>query len=128
MVDSDWLIDALRGVPQAIATLDRLSGQGIGVSIISVAELYEGAFRGPDAAGQLRDYRRFLAPFAVLPLTDAVAERFASVRALLRQQGNLAPDLDLLIGATAIEYDLTLLTRNLRHFVRIPGLRLFEER
>jgi tRNA(fMet)-specific endonuclease VapC len=46
------------------------------------------------------------------------------VRAELSRRGQLAPDLDLLIAATAMHYDLTLLTRNVRHFARIPGLGL----
>jgi predicted nucleic acid-binding protein len=36
----------------------------------------------------------------------------------------LIPDMDLLIAATALEHDLTLVTRNLSHFSRIPELRL----
>jgi predicted nucleic acid-binding protein len=38
----------------------------------------------------------------------------------------LIPYLDLLIAATALAYDLTLLTRNRRHFQRIPDLKLYE--
>lgn len=38
--------------------------------------------------------------------------------------GNLIPDLDLLIASTALEHALVLLTRNRRHFQRIPQLRL----
>jgi len=49
---------------------------------------------------------------------------FARVRSLLRRQGNLIPDLDLLIAATALEHELVLLTRNRRHFERISQLRL----
>jgi predicted nucleic acid-binding protein len=48
-------------------------------------------------------------------------------RAALRQQGLLIPDMDLLIAATALEHDLTLVTRNQRHFVRLPGLQMQEQ-
>jgi predicted nucleic acid-binding protein len=53
-------------------------------------------------------------------------ERFAYLRAELRRRGQLFPDLDLLIAATALQHDLTLLTRNVRHFNRIPDLRLYQ--
>lgn len=70
-------------------------------------------------------FRRFLARLALLPLDDAVMERFAFIRADLRRRGQLIPDLDLLIAATALHHDLTLLTRNVRHFDRIPELRRY---
>lgn len=53
-------------------------------------------------------------------------ELFARTRAGLRRQGMLIPDLDLLIAATALSFDLTLLTRNTRHFARIPHLRIHQ--
>ena len=60
---------------------------------------------------------------ATLAVTVALARR----RVLLqRRQGQLIPDLDLLIAATALHHDLTLLTRNIRHFNRIPELRLYQ--
>jgi tRNA(fMet)-specific endonuclease VapC len=91
----------------------------LAVSIIAVAEVYEGAFGIPG----LRD---FLSDFAILPVTDPIVEHLARMRAALRQQGQLIPDMDLLIGATAIAADLTLITRNVRHFARLPYLRLYQ--
>ncbi|MER3559173.1 MAG: hypothetical protein C4336_06790 [Armatimonadota bacterium] len=52
--------------------------------------------------------------------------RFAEIRAHLRRRGELIPDFDLLIGATALVHDLTVLTFNLRHFQRIPELKLYQ--
>ncbi len=52
-------------------------------------------------------------------------DQFAVLRADLRRRGQLIPDLDLLIAATALSHDLALLTRNVRHFARIPGLRIY---
>jgi predicted nucleic acid-binding protein len=65
-----------------------------------------------------------LAPEAPAISTIPIAERFAWLRSALRRQGMLIPDMDLLIAATALEHDLTLVTRNLSHFSRIPELRL----
>lgn len=73
----------------------------------------------------LAAYREFLSDYASLPLTDAIVERFARLRAELRRQGRLIPDMDLLIAATALEEDLTLVARNFRHFERITGLKLY---
>jgi predicted nucleic acid-binding protein len=124
LVDADWLIDALLGHRPAVTTLDRLSGDGLAVSIVAVAELYEGAFGSPDPFAALDSFRVFLSDYAILPLTDPIATQFARLRAMLRQQGQLIPDMDLFIAATALEHDLTLITRNVRHFDRIPELTL----
>jgi tRNA(fMet)-specific endonuclease VapC len=126
LVDSDWLIDAATGRPRAQRILDRLSNEGLAVSIIAVAEVYEGAFGTPDPQDTVAGLRDFLSDFAILPLTDPIAEHFARLRAALRQQGQLIPDMDLLIAATALEADLTLVTRNARHFERIRELRLYQ--
>ena len=58
----------------------------------------------------------------MLPLTGSIMERFGKLRYDLRRQGQLIPDLDLLIAATAIDHDVALATRNRRHFVRAPDL------
>lgn len=60
----------------------------------------------------------------VIPVDRSVADRFAMVRAELRASGMLIPDMDLLIAATALTHDLTLVTGNMRHFDRVPGLRI----
>ena len=45
-------------------------------------------------------------------------------RARLRAMGTPIQDMDLLIGATALHHDLTLLSNNRRHFGRLSGLRI----
>ncbi len=126
LVDSDWLIDAFLGVPAAVDLLARQRSEGLAVSIVSYGELFEGAIGAPDPATELARFRRFLDRLALLPLDDPIMERFAGIRAELRRRGQLIPDLDLLIAATALHHDLTLLTRNVRHFNRIPKLRLYQ--
>jgi tRNA(fMet)-specific endonuclease VapC len=62
----------------------------------------------------------------LLGLNDPIMERFAEPRALLRRRVELIADFDSLIAATALHHDLTLLTFNLRHFERIPDLKLYQ--
>ncbi len=124
LIDSDWLIDAAGGDRKARILLDGLVLEGSAISSISVAEVCEGAFGARDPVIAVPRVRAFLANFAILAVTAPVAERFAWLRATLRRQGLLIPDMDLLIAATALEHDLTLVTRNQRHFARIPGLQI----
>lgn len=79
----------------------------------------------PAPSVHIVSFQDFLALFTVLPLTEDTMRHFARLRALLRKQGNLIPDLDHLIASTALEYELVLLTRNRRHFERVPDLRLY---
>jgi tRNA(fMet)-specific endonuclease VapC len=127
LVDSDWLIDALAGIPTATEPLAQLSDDGMAISIVTLGEVLEGAYLFPDPAAQLTRFRQFLADFPVVTLTEPIMERFARQRATLRQRGMLIPDFDLLIAATALHHDLTLLTRNARHFGRIPDLQLYQQ-
>lgn len=125
LIDTDWVIDGISTVPSTLETLSRLAVDGIAVSVMTLGEVYEGAFSFPDPQTELAVYRRFLSGYPILPLTDAVMERFAQLRSNLRHEGNLIPDFDLLIAATALEHGLTLLTRNIQHFERVPDLVLY---
>ncbi|MEX1254180.1 MAG: type II toxin-antitoxin system VapC family toxin [Dehalococcoidia bacterium] len=125
LVDSDWIIDCLRGDQKAAAVLLGVVREGLAVSIISVAEIYEGAYGLPDSAAHMQTLRSFLRAFTPLTVSDSIAERFAQLRAKLRQEGRPIADFDLLIAATALEHGLALITRNERHFRRIEGLELY---
>jgi tRNA(fMet)-specific endonuclease VapC len=122
LVDTDWVIDAFIGTPTSVQLLDRLSGDGLGVSIITSGELFEGAFGYPDPQIHLAQFRILLNRFTTVPLSDSIMEVFARTRAQLRRSGQLIPDMDLLIAATALNQGLTLVSRNLRQFERIPDL------
>jgi tRNA(fMet)-specific endonuclease VapC len=53
-------------------------------------------------------------------------ERFGVLRGDLQRRGQIIGDPDILIAATALHHDLTLLTRNRNHFMRLPGLKLYQ--
>ena len=60
----------------------------------------------------------------VLPYDTDTAKVFGKIRAHLEEAGTILPDADLQIAATAICYNLELVTGNIRHFNRISGLKL----
>ena len=127
LLDTDWIVDCLNGQPQAIETLLDLVPDGLALSLITYGELYQGAHYARDPQIALRGLRAFLRGKQLLPLTKAVMEQFALVRgALPRQVLQQVGDMDLLIAATALHHDLTLLTRNLRDFRLIPELKLYQ--
>jgi tRNA(fMet)-specific endonuclease VapC len=122
LVDTDWVIHYLRAHPAIVARLDELQPQGLGLSIISLAELYEGVFNSRDSEGDGHDLADFLRGVTVLGIDADIAARFGRERGRLRAAGTLIGDFDLLIGVTALAHNLTLLTNNRSHFERIDGL------
>ncbi len=128
LVDSDWVADYLKGKPQAIGLLSQLAQEGLAVSIITFGEIYEGIYYGGNPQDNERAFLQFLHFVDVLPLTRQTMKRFARIRGELRQQGRLIGDPDLLIAATAMQQNLTLITRNLAHFERVPGLKVYRYR
>jgi tRNA(fMet)-specific endonuclease VapC len=127
LLDTDWVVDILNGQEKAIHTVLELAPAGLAVSIITYGELYEGAAFARDPDPALVGLRSFLKGKAILPLTQSIMERFAHIRGSLpkpvRQQ---IGDLDILIAATCLEHNLTLLTRNLKDFQQIPHLKLYQ--
>lgn len=125
LVDTDWVADYLKGKPDASQILSTLARDGIAISLMTLGELYEGIHYGRDPQAHERGLRLFLRQASVLTLNRAIMRRFAVVRGALRHRGQLIGDTDLLIGATALHPGLVLVTRNTRHFERIPHLPLY---
>ena len=125
LLDTDWAIYYLRRRPDIVQRLDALFPEGVGISIISVAELYIGAAGAVDPIAGEVEVSKFLAAAITLVELDVETCRiFAREQVRLRRSGNLIPDFDLLIGATALRHNFTLLSNNRRHFERIAGLNI----
>ena len=114
LVDTDMCIDHLAGEARLPARRSRLS-----VSVITRAELLAGARDARDVAV----IRRLLASMTERAVDRQIAEEAGRIRA---ETGIRLPD--ALIAATAVVHTLTLHTRNVRDFKRVPGLRLHPTR
>ncbi|MDQ3702971.1 MAG: type II toxin-antitoxin system VapC family toxin [Chloroflexota bacterium] len=127
LIDSDWLIDHLDDDPAAVALLTQLAPQRIAISIISYLEVFQGTLKTPAPAVAQAKLETFLRKVPVFPLSPDVARRCAHVRETLRRQGKQVHrrSLDLIIAATALEHDLTLVTRNKNDFADVVGLQLY---
>ena len=124
LVDTDWVVDYLKGRTPVVDRLHILAPEGLAISLITYGEIYEGIYFGQNSEQHESGFRNFLRGVVLLPLDRAVMRRFARVRGDLRSKGQLIGDPDLLIAATALHHDLTLLTHNVRHFGRIAGLKV----
>ncbi len=121
LLDTNQIVYYLRQEQRVVDDLQSRKQEGLAVSVISVAELYEGIFRAidPEAAEQV--LRNFLSEVTVLPVDEEIGRVFGQERARLRQVGLIMSDLDLLIAATALHNDLTLLTAD-QVFDRVQDL------
>ena len=123
-IDTDWSIDHLHNVPAVSRRIAELAPAGIGISIITIAELYNGVVNSRNPEREESALFRFLDAFTIIDVDVPICRIFGTQRARLRAAGMSIEDLDLLIGATAIHHHLTLLTNNRRHFGRLPGLNI----
>ena len=128
LIDSDWVIDHLDNVPEALELLDRLASDGIAISIISYIEAYQGVERSLDPDQAEVKFQAFVDSVLVLPISPAVAKRCARLREELRRRSRRVNSraLDLIIAATALEHDLILVTRNVEDFQDIPYLHIYQ--
>lgn len=124
LVDSDRVADFLRGRPDAVLLFHQLLIDGMAMSIVTFAKVYEGIYFGRDRAHHEADFRTLLRGIPVLGINRSIARQFAAIQGTLRAQGQLIAASDTFIAATALYHKLTLVTRNIRHFQRIPGLSL----
>jgi tRNA(fMet)-specific endonuclease VapC len=79
------------------------------------------------AGASMRDraqWEAFLAPFYVLPSTPEVSWHYGRTYRHLRNDGRLIGANDLWIAATALANEMPVVTRNVEHFRRVPGLEL----
>lgn len=124
LLDTDWIIDHLSGVKAVSRKILELDQDGLAVSIVSLAELYEGVYFARDPAKSLDSFRRFRNGINVIGLDEEICSWFGKERGRLRRTGRIVGDFDLLIAGTAIRHGLTLCTNNRRHFEMIEDLRL----
>jgi tRNA(fMet)-specific endonuclease VapC len=125
LIDTDWVIEHLNHIEHVTRRREELAPEGLALSIISLAELYEGVYYSRDSVESEAALQRFLNPeLTILSLDEETCKIFGKERGRLRTAGLLIGDCDLLIGATALRHRLTLLTNNRRHFERIEGLRM----
>jgi tRNA(fMet)-specific endonuclease VapC len=102
--------------------IERMGENSYFPAIISTITLIE-VLRGLDDKKRLLARQLLKESFSVLNLDDEVIEVYCCLYRVLKEKGNLLPDADLLIAATAIAHDLTLETKD-AHFERLKDLGL----
>lgn len=112
-VDSDILIDYLRGMVDARSfLLEAGRGAALYISAVSIAELYAGKETRHEE--KRIAIERFLANFQVIAVDASLARAAGELR-----RDYAGPFADMIIAASARAYNLTLATRNIKHFLAL---------
>jgi tRNA(fMet)-specific endonuclease VapC len=112
VLDTNIAVAALKLHPPVSSKLAQLAPDDVGFPLVVVGELLYGARNSQRVAENLARVEALRARFPVLPVTDAVVERYAVIRATLVKLGRPKGDFDLLIAATAIESSAVLVSND----------------
>ena len=121
LLDTCICIALLRKNPSVIQRLREVGTHNCKISDITLAELYFGAFKSGKEK-HFNDVSEISKLFKNFPIQ--YMRKYGEIRWELERQGLHIGDMDMFIAATAIEEDLILVTDNVKHFSRIPGLKV----
>lgn len=123
MLDTNICIYAIKNHPaQVLAYLRAHETEGIGISSISVAELYFGISKS-GSARNLAALQQFLEPLEIADFDLNAAQVYGTLRYTLERLGTPIGPLDTQIAAHALALEATLVTNNGREFDRVPELK-----
>lgn len=124
LLDTDICIYWLRNRQAVRERVSEVGWNQISICVITVAELYYGAYNSNRVTENLARAEFFIQNLPVLPLNDTALRRFGELKAELRRTGQPIADFDLLIASVALAENCVLVTNNTRHYNRITGLQL----
>ena len=123
VLDTDTCIGILKGVPSVVESW-RGCNERCALPSMVIGELFFGAANSRNPSAEDERVNRFADIFDELKPTRSLLRKFGEIKAELQKTGELLPDADLLIAATALDAGAVLVTGNIKHFSRITGLPL----
>ena len=127
ILDSSEIIalERRRGLVESL--VDGREDEPFGISVVTVSELLHGVERADTETRKIRRQafvEKIIEMIPVFPFDTGVARIYARIWATLMQRGFTVGAHDLIIAATAISLDYTVITANRRDFEKIEGLRM----
>ena len=126
VLDTDVLVGLLRGKQEIIRQVKSLEdGPSIlATTSINEFELYFGAYKSKRKNENLRNAQALLHNLAILPFEYPATEIAGQIFSNLSREGKLIDVRDLFIASITIANKASLLTRNVKHFKHINGLKI----
>jgi len=123
-VDTSFLIALIRRDRGAEMKLESqlLEEEEISTTPVCACELFAGAFRSVKRDEEVRKAKDMLSRMKLLDFSIRACERFGKIRKEMEAAGTPIGDLDLMIASVALVHNQALLTRDIGHFEKVPGL------
>ena len=123
LLDTNICIYFIKGLYDLKAKFEKVGPENCFISEITLAELKFGVAKSQAKQENNIALENFLTGIQIMPIYPAL-DIYASEKARLQKSGKVIDDFDLLIGATAVSFDLIMVTNNTNHFNRIKELKL----
>ncbi|MGM9702860.1 MAG: type II toxin-antitoxin system VapC family toxin [Prevotella sp.] len=121
LLDTNICIYLLKGQRGIVEKIEVTGCDNCFITDVTLAELWFGAYNSNRIEQQKRGISYLEQLFNVISIKDSV-ELFGSNKAYLKSMGTIIDDFDILIGSTAIKHNLIMVTENVRHLSRLPGI------
>lgn len=118
-VDSNAVIAYREGVLTVCTLIER--ADILLLPVIVLGELLYGAINSAQARKNEQAVRKFLTQSVLIPIDEAIAARYATVRLELKKTGHPIPENDIWVAATCLELGVPVLSRT-GHFDFVRGL------
>lgn len=123
LLDTSIAVAILRNAPSVIQASSQAAE--LFISAIALGELYYGAYRSTNRESNLQAVKQFAQNCTVLSINDEIAECYGELKDHLRRAGKPIPENDLWIAATALVYNLPLVSHD-SHFREVPDLEVVD--
>ena len=124
LLDTDTLIYVFKRAGNCLARLASQNDSDIAISTISLFELEYGMGKSDNRIKMDSYVVSLCRRYAVLDFDRAASQQAGEIRALFHTRGTPIGPYDIQIAGIALSKSLTIVTRNTREFVRVPGLQV----
>lgn len=124
LIDTNIIIYRLKNLGNVNANFLKNKDNHMSLSVISYGELVFGAKKSKAVEKNMETVNAIKSIFPLLEITSEIMNIFGEIKAYTQKIGKTIDDMDLLIAATAITNDFTLVTHNTKHFENIPNLKI----
>lgn len=121
LLDTNICIYLLKGQRGIVEKIEVTGCDNCFITDVTLAELWFGAYNSNRIEQQKRGISYLEQLFNVISIKDSV-ELFGSNKAYLKSRGTIIDDFDILIGSAAIKHNLIMVTENVKHLSRLPGI------
>lgn len=123
VLDTNTVLDYFKGKGRVAERLLATTPSEVAVPAISAYEVWVGVLGSQNPKRRREQFESFLSVVEILPFEAEAGMRAAELRYKLERSGEGIGPLDTLIVATALVYGGVLVTRNVREFSRVTGLK-----